>query len=280
MLLSKVLPNIKKEYKNTKFKNIRFNSKECKLNDIFFSINGNYLKGNKYIKHAINNGAKIIISNLNFEGYDKNKILYLFSKNPRKLLSEVSSRYYKLKPKNIIGVTGTNGKTSVANFYSQILSLNGKKVVSIGTLGVLSKNFTINTNNTTLDPVSVHKILDKIKRLKIENVILEASSHGLKQHRLNCINFKTAIFTNLSRDHIDYHKTYKDYLNSKLKLFNQLLSSRGNIIFDKKIKYSKILNKISKKINSKVTQLVVKTFFINVKSIQKVNDQKKVDFCF
>ena len=95
--------------------------------------------------------------------------------------------------------------------------------------------------------MSVHKILDKIKRLKIENVILEASSHGLKQHRLNCINFKTAIFTNLSRDHIDYHKTYKDYLNSKLKLFNQLLSSRGNIIFDKKIKYSKILNKISKK---------------------------------
>ena len=93
----------------------------------FFSINGNYLKGNKYIKHAINNGAKIIISNLNFEGYDKNKILYLFSKNPRKLLSEVSSRYYKLKPKNIIRVTGTNGKTSVANFYSQILSLNGKK---------------------------------------------------------------------------------------------------------------------------------------------------------
>ncbi len=280
MLLSKVLPNIKKEYKNTKFKNIRFNSQECKLNDIFFSINGNYLKGNKYIKHAINNGAKIIISNLNFEGYDKNKILYLFSKNPRKLLSEVSSRYYKLKPKNIIGVTGTNGKTSVANFYSQILSLNNKKVVSIGTLGVLSKNFAINTNNTTLDPVSIHKILDKIKRLKIENVILEASSHGLKQHRLNCINFKTAIFTNLSRDHIDYHKTYKDYLNSKLILFNQLLGARGNIIFDKKIKYSKILNKISKKNKFKSYTIGGQDSFINVKSIQKLNDQKKVDFVF
>ena len=151
-----------------------------------------------------------------------------------------------------------------------------KKVVSIGTLGVLSKNFTINTNNTTLDPVSVHKILDKIKRLKIENVILEASSHGLKQHRLNCINFKTAIFTNLSRDHIDYHKTYKDYLNSKLKLFNQLLSSRGNIIFDKKIKYSKILNKISKKNKFKSYTIGGQDSFINVKSIQKVNDQKRL----
>ena len=246
MLLGKILTKIKKKYKRISFRNIKFNSNNCKPNDIF-SINGNHIKGNDYINDAINNGAKIIISNLKFEGFKKNKILFLNSKNPRKLLSEASSRYYRLKPKNIIAVTGTNGKTSVANFYEQILSLNKKKVASIGTLGVISKKFKLKTNNTTIDPVNIHKILQKLKKLKIENVILEASSHGLKQHRLNNIKFKSAIFTNLSRDHIDYHKNFKDYLNSKLKLFNELLDFNSNIIFDENIKESRILNRISKK---------------------------------
>ena len=248
MLLGKVLINIKKKYKKIYFKDIKFNSKTCKLNDIFFAINGNYTKGNNYIDDAINNGAKIIISNLKFEGFDKKRVLFINHKNPRKLLSEVSSRYYKLKPKNIIAVTGTNGKTSVANFYEQILSISNKKVASIGTLGVFSKKLKLKTNNTTLDPVSIHRILYKLKKLKIDNVILEASSHGLKQYRLNNIQFKSGIFTNLSRDHIDYHKTFKDYFNSKLKLFNELLSYKGNMIFDNNIKESSILNKNFKKI--------------------------------
>ena len=172
MLLGKVLKNIKKKYKNINFNNIRFNSKDCKKNDIFFAINGNHTKGSNYINNAIDNGAKVIISNLKFEGFDKNKILFLKNKDPRKLLSEVSSRYYKSKPKNIIAITGTNGKTSVANFYNQILVLNNKKVASIGTLGVIAKKFKLKTNNTTIDPLNTHKILQKLKKLKIDNVIL------------------------------------------------------------------------------------------------------------
>ena len=278
MLLGKVLTNIKKKYQSISFNNIRFNSNDCKLNDVFFAINGNYSKGNKYIKDAIINGAKIIVSNLKYEGFDKNKILFLNSKNPRKLLSEVSSRYYKLKPKNIIAVTGTNGKTSVANFYQQILSLNNKKAAYIGTLGVFSKKLKIKTNNTTIDPVSIHKILQKLKKFKIDNVILEASSHGLKQHRLNNIKFKTAIFTNLSRDHIDYHKTFEDYLNSKLKLFNELLDYKGNIIFDSKIKQSKIFDKISLKKRLKKYTLGNSKSFIQIKSVKKIDQYKKINF--
>ena len=277
MLLGKILTKIKKKYKRISFRNIKFNSNNCKPNDVFFSINGNHIKGNDYINDAINNGAKIIISNLKFEGFKKNKILFLNSKNPRKLLSEASSRYYRLKPKNIIAVTGTNGKTSVANFYEQILSLNKKKVASIGTLGVISKKFKLKTNNTTIDPVNIHKILQKLKKLKIENVILEASSHGLKQHRLNNIKFKSAIFTNLSRDHIDYHKNFKDYLNSKLKLFNELLDFNSNIIFDENIKESRILNRISKKKNLKKFNLGKSKSFIFIKNVKKINEKKKID---
>ena len=126
MLLGKVLKNINKKYKSINFKNIRLNSKECKKGDIFFALKGNQLNGNNYIDEAIKKGAKIIISNLKFEGFNKNKILFIKSYNPRKLLAEASDNFYKKKPKNIIAITGTNGKTSVANFYYQILTLNKK----------------------------------------------------------------------------------------------------------------------------------------------------------
>ena len=163
MLLGEVFKNINKKYKNIYFKNIRFNSKECKLNDIFFAIRGNNYDGNKYIYDAINNGAKIIVSSSKSQISYKKKVLFIYNKNPRKMLSDVSSRFYKLKPSNIIAVTGTNGKTSIANFYHQIMSLNNKKVASIGTLGVLSQKFNLETNNTTIDPVNIHKILQDLK---------------------------------------------------------------------------------------------------------------------
>ena len=216
MLLGKVFKNIDRKYKNIHFKDIRFNSKECKPNDVFFAIQGNNSDGTKYINDAIKNGAKIIVSGLKIQKSKIKKIVFIHSKNPRKMLSDIAGRLYRLKPNNIIAVTGTNGKTSIANFYQQILSLNNRKVASIGTLGVLSKKLNLKTNNTTVDPVSIHKILQNLKKLKVNNVIIEASSHGLKQHRLNNIKFKTALFTNLSRDHLDYHKTIKDYLIQNL----------------------------------------------------------------
>ena len=95
--------------------------------------------GTKYINDAIKNGAKIIVSGLKIQKSKIKKIVFIHSKNPRKMLSDIASRLYRLKPNNIIAVTGTNGKTSIANFYQQILSLNNRKVASIGTLGVVKK---------------------------------------------------------------------------------------------------------------------------------------------
>ena len=141
MFLGKVIKNLNKKYNYIKFRDISFNSKKCKNNDIFFAIRGNDLDGTKYIDEAIKNGARVIISNLKFQGFNKKKILFIRSKNPRDALSYAASILYKQKPKNIIAVTGTNGKTSIANFYYQILNLNKIPVASIGTLGVLSKRF-------------------------------------------------------------------------------------------------------------------------------------------
>ena len=251
MLVGKFFKNINQRNTNHYFSCLSFNSKNVKKNNIFFAIRGTNIHGNQYVKEAIKKGATTIVSNLNFQG-KKNRVLYIKTNSPRKLLSEVASKFYKNKPKNLVAVTGTNGKSSVADFYSQILKLNNKKVASIGTLGVKTHFNNLKVNNTTLNPISLNKHLQKIKKYKIENVILEASSHGLKQNRLNGLNFKTGIFTNLSRDHLDYHKSYKDYLNSKLLLFKKLLKKNSNVITDNDIPQHKIIKNITRKKKLKI----------------------------
>merc|ERR1712093_611372 len=104
-------------------------------------------------------------------------VLFLHSENPRKLLSDCASKIYSKKPKNLIAVTGTNGKSSIADFFFQILKLNKKKVASIGTLGVNLNKARMKVQNTTLDPITLNKVLEKIKKKNIDNVIMEASSH-------------------------------------------------------------------------------------------------------
>ena len=251
MIIGNFIKGIESKYKNHYFSDICFNSLKCKKNNIFFAINGSKVNGNKFINQAIQKGAKTIVSNQKFEGI-KNNILFIRSSNVRKSLSEFAFVIYKNKPKNIIAVTGTNGKSSIADFYFQILKSNKKKVASIGTLGIKIQDYTKKLSNTTIDPITLSKILNNLKKRKINNVILEASSHGLKQNRLDGLKFKTGIFTNLSHDHLDYHKTFNDYLKSKLYLFEKLLIKNANIITDIDIPEYKKIKKIALKKKLKI----------------------------
>ena len=244
MLLGKYFQNINKDYKNFYFSGISFDTKNIKKNNIFFAIKGNKFDGNNFIPNAINKGSKIIVTEKKVKSV-QNGILYIHTKNIRKLLAETAFKIYNKKPKNLIAVTGTNGKSSVANFYYQILKLNNKKVASVGTLGVKSKNINLNLSNTTIDPIKLAEILSKLKSHKIENVIMEASSHGLKQNRLDGLKFNSGIFTNLSQDHLDYHKNLKNYLNAKLYLFENLIKKKGNLITDQLIPEFKKIKKIT-----------------------------------
>ena len=249
MLLGNYFHNINKNYKNFSFSGISFDTKSIKKNNIFFAIKGNSIDGNKFIPKAIKKGSKIIVTERKTNQF-QNGILYIHTNNVRKLLAETAFKIYNKKPKNLIAVTGTNGKSSVADFYYQILKLNNKKGASIGTLGVKSKSINLNLSNTTIDPIKLAKILSKLKNQKIENVIMEASSHGLKQNRLDGLKFNSGIFTNLSQDHLDYHKNLKNYLNAKLYLFENLISKRGNVITDQLIPEFKNIKKIA--INNKL----------------------------
>ena len=126
MYIGKLFRNLTKKYYLHKFNNLSLDSRKCKQGDIFFSIRGVKKNGNKFINSAISNGAKTIVSDLNFQGIKEN-ILFINNKNVRKLASESASKYYKKIPDNLVAVTGTNGKSSIANFYFQILKNKKKK---------------------------------------------------------------------------------------------------------------------------------------------------------
>ena len=286
MQLKDYIPWVNKKYRKVFFSGIAFDSSKVKKDNIFFAIKGNKFDGNNYIDLAIKRGAKIIISEKKKFKNVKN-IIFVTSKNVRKLLANISFKILNQKPKTLIAVTGTNGKSSVADFYYQILRLNSKKVASIGTIGVRCKNYKKNLENTTLDPIKLGYLLKDLDKKKIEYVIMEASSHGLKQNRLDGLLFDIGIFTNLSHDHLDYHNDLNDYLNSKLYLFNELIKKNGNIITDANIPEIRKIKKISKKkkiglsliFNKKKGIQLISHKFSSTKQILELKLNKRKYFC-
>tara|TARA_B100001057_G_scaffold13815_1_gene13137 strand:- start:20626 stop:23382 length:2757 start_codon:yes stop_codon:yes gene_type:complete len=254
MLLKNLIDKIPEDKKKIVVSGLSLNSQKIKNNYMFFAIKGNKTNGENYISNAIKNGASVIVCSKSCS-YKSKDILVLKTNKVRNLLSEVSSKFYKLKPKNIIAVTGTNGKTSVADFYYQILRANSIPAGSIGTLGVKYNNKIKNTHLTSPDTISIHKYLYYLKKKNIDNVIIETSSHGLHQKRCHNINFKAAIFTNFSQDHLDYHKTMKSYLDAKLILFKEILNKKSTIISDNEIPTFKILKKIASRKNIKIQDI-------------------------
>ena len=246
MHLGQILQNIGKDYKKIEFRDINFDSKKIKKGDIFFAIKGNKTSGIKFIRDVVKKKASAIITDQKVKKSNFD-IPMIKVKNARKNLSEACSNFYKYKPKNLLAITGTNGKSSVANFFYQILSLNKIPSASIGTLGIQTKKFKRKTFLTSINPLLLHKNLSNLAKKKIQHVIIEASSHGLHQNRLDFLKFKTAIFTNLSHDHLDYHKTMKNYLNSKMYLFNSLLNEGSKVITDQNNKKFYELKKICNK---------------------------------
>ena len=244
MYLNQALKSLGKKCPKVEFNGISYDSRNIKRKNIFFAIQGNRTSGLKFLKEVEKKGASAIIFDKKIKLSNGN-IPFIKVKNVRKNLSEACSNFYRKKPKNIIAVTGTNGKTSVADFFIQILNLNKIRAASIGTLGIQSQLFKKKTFLTSIDPISLHKYLHHLAKLKINNVIVEASSHGLHQNRLDYLKLKAGIFTNLSHDHLDYHKNIKNYLNSKLYLFKSILPKDSDLITDSNIKEFKQLKKIS-----------------------------------
>ena len=276
MLLQKIIKNLEFDIQKINIEGLSLDSRQIKKNYLFFAIKGKKYNGEDYISSAIRKGARAIVCDINCK--IKNiKIPIIKIKNIEKTITEACKIFYQTKPKNIIAITGTNGKSSVAEFFHQILSAQKIPVASIGTLGIKINNKIKYTSLTTLDTISLHRELTKIKTLGIDNVILEASSHGLKQGRLSGLNFKTAIFTNFSQDHLDYHKNMKNYLNTKLTLFSNLLKN-NYIITDNEIPEFLRLKKIKKKNNLKLLTIGKKNSTIQFKKVTPFGNSQKIIF--
>ncbi|PPR79291.1 MAG: UDP-N-acetylmuramoyl-L-alanyl-D-glutamate--2,6-diaminopimelate ligase, partial [Alphaproteobacteria bacterium MarineAlpha2_Bin1] len=199
---------------------------------IFAALPGKKNNGKSFICDAIKKGAVAVIAETGTE-IDGSDTVLITSDNPRSKYAKIASKFYKEKPDWLGAVTGTNGKTSVANFTFQLwkaMNLNG---AAIGTLGINSINYRSNLELTTPEPVTLHKELSKIYNRGLDYAVIEASSHGLDQSRLDGIKFDAAAFTNLSHDHLDYHSTFEEYKRAKLRLFTDLVNTNGVAILNR-----------------------------------------------
>ena len=269
IVIEKVLRNIAQPNSailGEKVSGITSNSKEVQPNFVFVAIQGINVDGNQFIKEALNKEAVCVITDSN-DIEETDRIIKV--ENARKALTYLAANYYGNPEKHIktIGITGTNGKTSTTLILKDILEADGKKVIQVGTLGVIPDITNLNLSLTTPDSISLFQILHHAVKEEFDYAILEVSSHALSQNRVDSIAFDAVGFTNLSLDHLDYHKSLENYFNDKKRLFN-LIKDGNNPLVLSDSRYGEDICKDypnSKKISLKNDQAdyFCKTFSVN-----------------
>lgn len=199
-------------------------SSDVKPGMLFAGLPGARFDGAQFAADAVARGAVAVLV-----GRGKSQLanapgaVVIEVENPRRALAIVASRLAGRQPEVAVAVTGTSGKTSVADFTRQIFTVLGRTAASVGTIGVVKPDGATYGSLTTPDPVTLHALLADLAGEGVTHLAFEASSHGLDQHRLDGVNLAAAAFTNLGRDHMDYHPTIEAYLAAKLRLFTELL---------------------------------------------------------
>lgn len=190
---------------------------------IFAGLPGSKADGADFVPDAIARGAAAIIVGKGKDVAVPEGVALIKVDNPRAILAKIAARFAQRQPPVTVAVTGTSGKTSVADFTRQIFASLGHKSASLGTIGIVKPDGAVYGSLTTPDPVTLHATLAGLAYEGITHLAFEASSHGLDQNRLDGVELAAAAFTNLGRDHMDYHPTEDAYLNAKLRLFTELL---------------------------------------------------------
>jgi len=206
-------------------------SRAVKPGFLFAALPGTHTDGSKFIADALARGAAAIL--VPQGGAPKRATTpVLEDADPRRRLALIASRFFAAQPETVVAVTGTNGKTSVASFVRQLWEGQGIPSASLGTIGVVSPKTTRKLNHTTPDPIELHAILAGLAKDGVTHLAFEASSHGLEQRRLDGVRLAAAAFTNITRDHLDYHESFEDYFEVKLRLFRELLPPGAAAIVD------------------------------------------------
>lgn len=205
-------------------------SRQVKPGFLFVAVPGTKADGLAFVPQALANGAAAVMAEKKPEL--PAHVAFIQVSNVRRALALAAAKFYPRQPATIAAVTGTSGKTSVAAFLRQIWTALGYQAASIGTVGVVSPKGEIYGSLTTPDPIDLHRTLDRLAGEGVTHLALEASSHGLDQHRLDGVRVSVGAFTNLSRDHLDYHPTLEAYLAAKMRLFTDLVAANGTAVVD------------------------------------------------
>lgn len=204
-------------------------SRAVKPGYLFAALQGGQADGRRFIPDAAAKGAVAVLTDSVDPAFAP-QLAFVTDPNPRRRLALMAAAFFGAQPATVAAVTGTSGKTSVAHFTAQIWSAMGRRAASLGTLGLHARGLEIKVEHTTPDPVTVHGLLAKAAAAGVDCLALEASSHGLDQFRLDGVRIKAAAFTNLSRDHFDYHPDEQHYFGAKLRLFTELLAADGTAV--------------------------------------------------
>jgi UDP-N-acetylmuramoyl-L-alanyl-D-glutamate--2,6-diaminopimelate ligase len=190
--------------------------------DLFFALAGSKADGAAFASEAAGRGAVAVVAAADapIKGIG---VPLIVADDPRRALALAAARFFAGQPGTMVAVTGTSGKTSVAAFTRQIWEKAGRTAASIGTTGVTAPGRSEYGSLTTPDPVALHRLLAELAADGVTHCAMEASSHGLDQHRLDGVRLAAGAFTNLGRDHMDYHPTVEDYHRAKMRLFEDLL---------------------------------------------------------
>ncbi len=232
MHLSDLLDTDHQHKDNPVILGVSCDSRQISTGYVFVAIKGTSEDGNRFISDAITNGAVAVVTDHNMAAASDLDVPVITVDDSRLALASIANRLHRQKPNLIAAVTGTNGKTSVAEFLRQIWLRMGWQAGSIGTLGVRSGHMELPMPLTTPDTLTLHKSLEQLSDDNISHVVLEASSHGIEQHRLSQLPIAVAGFTNLTRDHLDHHKTIDAYFAAKLRLFTDLLADGGTAVIN------------------------------------------------
>ena len=197
-------------------------SRAVKPGYVFAALPGSSVDGSKFIPQAMAAGAVAVLAG---EGVDCPGIPVIAVNNPRLVFARMAARYFGKQPDLAVAVTGTNGKTSVASFVREIWEAMGFRAASLGTVGVVGPSGATELQHTTPDPMKLHEIAAALAEDHVTHLALEASSHGLDQFRLDGLRLSAGAFTNITRDHLDYHPAFADYYAAKMRLFEALLPS-------------------------------------------------------
>ena len=198
---------------------------------LFAALAGSKADGARFVTDAVARGAVAILAtpDATLPPLDSN-IVVVRDANPRRRIARMAATFAGLQPATIAAVTGTNGKSSTVHFVRRIWATLGFKAASVGTLGIVSPGFTRDAGLTTPDPVQLHADLATLAREGVDHLAIEASSHGLDQHRLDGLHLAAAAFTNLTHEHLDYHVSMDAYFAAKARLFETLLPGNGTAV--------------------------------------------------